>query len=88
MIKEAKGPSSSGIVEKLRRLHFQKIFFQQDDASVYKANIVIKFLKEEEREVLEWWANSPNLNPIENLWPIVKQELRKPREIQERFEEK
>ena len=28
-------------------------------------------------EVLEWHGNSPDLNPIENLWSIVKNRLRK-----------
>ena len=51
-------------------LHFQNLIFQQDDASVYKEKIVIKVFEEEEREVLEWWANSPNVNPIEILWQL------------------
>ena len=60
---------------------FRKFIFQQGEASVLKAKIVNKLVKEKEREVLEWWANSSDLNAIENLLAIVKQELQKPREI-------
>ena len=71
-----------GIVEKLRKnLHFQNLIFQQDDASVHKAKIVNKFFKEVKREVLEWWANISGLDAIKRLCAILKQELRKPREI-------
>ena len=33
-------------------------------------------LKENEIKVLEWPGNSPDLNPIENLWVIIKNKLR------------
>ena len=45
-----------------KELHFKNFLFQQDDASVHKAKIVSKFFE----EVLEWWANSSDLNPFEN----------------------
>ena len=64
-----------------KEFHFRKPIFQEDYASVHKAKIVNRFFKEEEREVLEWWANRSELNPIESLWAIVRQKLRKPIEI-------
>ena len=64
-----------------KELHFQNFVFQEDDASVHKAKIVNNFFEEEEREVLEWWANSSDLNVIENLRAFVKRELQKPREM-------
>ena len=70
-----------------KKLHFRNLIFQQDDASVHKAKFVNIFLKEAQY-LLEWSANSTDLNPIENLWATMEQELRKPRVLQEKLAEK
>ena len=59
------------------KMHFLDIFFQQDNAPVHKSKIIGNFFQENEWEVLEWPANSPDLNRIKNLWAILKQRLRK-----------
>ena len=59
------------------KMHFLDLIFQQDNAHVHKSKIIGNFFQENEWEVLEWPAYSPDLNSIENLRVIWKQRLRK-----------
>lgn len=49
--------------------------FQQDNDPTHKAKIISKYFAEEKIETLDWPPNSPDLNPIENLWAIVKKNI-------------
>ena len=50
--------------------------FQQDLAPCHTSKQMQKFFKESKITVLEWPGNSPDINPIDNLWSIRKARLR------------
>ena len=51
--------------------------FQQDLAPCHRAKKVHKLFREKNIRLIDWPGNSPDLNPMENLWSIVKAEVRK-----------
>ncbi|KAL0164206.1 hypothetical protein M9458_039959, partial [Cirrhinus mrigala] len=50
--------------------------FQQHLAPACSAKATSTWFKDHGIPVLNWPANSPDLNPIENLWGIVKRKMR------------
>jgi hypothetical protein len=52
---------------------------QQDNARTQTSRITNEFFKKYRLVVLKWSVGSPDLNPIENLWAIMKRKLERPR---------
>ena len=52
-----------------------KFKFQQDNAGIHTAKITRDFIKKSKIPVIEWPANSPDLNPIETVWAHLKKQL-------------
>jgi len=51
--------------------------FMQDNAPIHTAGIIREWLLENGVEVMAWPKRSPDLNPIENLWALLKAQIYK-----------
>ena len=58
---------------------------QQDNDPKHKSRLAQQLLSSEVPEVIDWPSNSPDANPVENLWSIMKRrvEKRKPTNLVE-----
>ena len=63
------------LLETARVLYPEGYKLVQDNAPCHKAKKAMKFLDENSVIVLDWPPNSPDLNPIENIWGIIKVKL-------------
>ena len=62
--------------------------FQQDNAACHTAKSVTTWMERKHIRIMSWPAQSPDLNPIENLWNQMKEKMRehKPANKTELFE--
>ena len=63
---------------KLKRSEKSKLIFMQDNARAHTAKSTISFLEKKGikgNKIMDWPPNSPDLNPIENLWSLIKYEI-------------
>ena len=53
----------------------RSFIFQNDNAPCHRPASTVSFLKDHNICLLDWPANSPDVNPIENLWHIIKSKI-------------
>ena len=69
----------------LRTAINQPAVFMQDNALCHTARSVKTFLSGEDVIVMEWHAQSPDMNPIENVWKLLNERAKEknPRNVEE-----
>ena len=72
------GPRYLELLKEKLKLHMdihKCTIFMQDGTPCHRSKVATDFLKKNNISMLEWPGNSPDLNPIENLWTIMKDKV-------------
>ena len=67
----------------IKQLYPRSFTFQQDGASSHTSKTTLKWFQDKKWKVSPWPANSPDLNPIENIWSRMKKAVggKRPKDI-------
>jgi hypothetical protein len=56
--------------------HHKATHYLDNGAPCHKSKKVMEFLKGQKFSLIDWLGNLPDLNPIENLWSIIKGKIK------------
>ena len=65
------------LVPFIRKYHDQDVIFQQDNAPCHVSKASREHFSKKNIQIMEWPANSPDLNPIEKMFSKLKALLKK-----------
>lgn len=55
----------------------QQFILQDDNDPKHRSKLVTNWKKENNIKYIDWPSNSPDLNPIENIWALLKHKIKK-----------
>ena len=76
---------SENLGESVNMMGLNDFIFQQDNDPKHTSKLARKYFDDNDIDLLEWPVQSPDINPIENLWALIKEKVvsKQPKNLRE-----